>query len=486
MDEAALVDLPLEVMSVVGKEVDLLDLPLEVLTDVCQQLDLRTLVRIAQTCKRFRHGDGGLEPVELPTKSPVVMALREHAFPGGRLAPSTRPVSSSESWVAYLARCARMRRYREATVIAMGHGHSLFVDEAGQLLACGKGYALPQAYPGNWLLPTSVAVKAGVSVRSVAAGFAHSLALGWDGRVYSWGHNSLGNLGQGDKVDRSAPTLVKRFEGVCGITKSLAVTQSGAVFTWGGALAHTSKKKELLRPTIVEGCGEVRVRRVCGGGNVAFTIGESGELFSWGDKHVACALLGHSSMQHQLSPKRVEALRGVRVSNVVHGHRHVLALAEDGLVYAWGENCGTATLGNPHVEVHLLPMPVEALRDVRVGSVAAAGHRSYAVVDTGEVWAWGMSPVNADDGVEAPLGDGEHVHCPVPKPLKSLAGIKVNMVFAASRHTLAVADNGRVYAWGTEATATEGALGLGASVSAARKAVPMPRLIPLLRMACGL
>jgi hypothetical protein len=36
----------------------LLDLPLEVLTCVCQQLDLPGLVTVAKTCKRFRHGEG--------------------------------------------------------------------------------------------------------------------------------------------------------------------------------------------------------------------------------------------------------------------------------------------------------------------------------------------------------------------------------------------------------------------------------------------
>jgi hypothetical protein len=46
----------------------LLDLPLEVLTDVCLQLDPRALVRVAGTCKRFRHGDGEPETAELPTK----------------------------------------------------------------------------------------------------------------------------------------------------------------------------------------------------------------------------------------------------------------------------------------------------------------------------------------------------------------------------------------------------------------------------------
>jgi hypothetical protein len=67
----------------------MLHLPLDVLTAVCLQLDLHELVRIAATCKRFRHGDGDLEAVELPTKSPVVAALRKHAFPDADLTPNS-------------------------------------------------------------------------------------------------------------------------------------------------------------------------------------------------------------------------------------------------------------------------------------------------------------------------------------------------------------------------------------------------------------
>jgi hypothetical protein len=117
----------------------LLDLPLEMLTIVCEQLDLRNLVRIAATCKRLRHGEGRRETVELPIKSPVVTALRKHASPGGELIPSTRSIGCSESWVAYLPRIARQRRCLEAPPCAAGWGRSLFVHSTGRLLTCGAG-----------------------------------------------------------------------------------------------------------------------------------------------------------------------------------------------------------------------------------------------------------------------------------------------------------------------------------------------------------
>jgi hypothetical protein len=72
-------------------------LQLDLLTAVCLQLDLLGLIRVAQASKILRHGDGGLETAELPTKSPVITALMEHAFPGGKIILNARPAGCSES-----------------------------------------------------------------------------------------------------------------------------------------------------------------------------------------------------------------------------------------------------------------------------------------------------------------------------------------------------------------------------------------------------
>jgi alpha-tubulin suppressor-like RCC1 family protein len=466
------------------------DLPLDLFTAVCQHLDLHDLIRVAETCKRFRHGDGGLETAELPTKSPVVTALRGLVFPGGEQIPRTRSAGCSESWVAYLARCARQRRCREAPPSAAGTWHTLFVDAAGTLLACGHCAAVGHGDGRRaTFLPTPVAAMAELRVWAVSARDAHSLALSWDGRVFSWGENFCGQLGNGDRLTRPAPALVERLEGVRGVAAagehSLAATHSGSVFGWG--CAFESEARDALRPIIVEGFGGVRVRRVCAGTeddvHVAFGLGEAGELFSWGDgEH---GRLGHGDEEDQPSPKRVEALQGVRVSSVASGREHVLALSEDGLVYAWGCNTDRAVLGNPHAERELLPKPVEALRGVRVGSVASVASRSYAVADTGEVWAWGKGNVYT-----GPIDHGTDQMCPVPKPIESLRGVKVDAVAAGGTvgpeaRALARADDGSVYAWGNADAAESGVLGLTGTSQVARHAVLTPRRISALRVACG-
>jgi alpha-tubulin suppressor-like RCC1 family protein len=221
----------------------LLDLPLEILTAVCLQLVLHDLVRIAETCKRFRYGDGGLETVELPTTSPFVTALREHACMGGDLIPSARPIGCSESWVAYMARRVWQRRCREAPPVAAGDRHITLLDAAGRLLSCGNCAAVGHDNESAvFSILTPVAGMAAVRVRIVTAGASRSLALGWDdSRVFSWGRNENGQLGLGDKLDRLLPALVEGPKGVRGVSAaddhSYAVTQSGAVLSWG--LART-------------------------------------------------------------------------------------------------------------------------------------------------------------------------------------------------------------------------------------------------------
>jgi alpha-tubulin suppressor-like RCC1 family protein len=258
---------------------------------------------------------------------------------------------------------------------------------------------------------------------------------------------------------------------------SLAVTQSGEVFSWGYALLNA------LRPIIVEGFGGVRVRSVCAGHCVVFAMGEAGELFSWGiGQH---GHLGHGDRHYQPSPKRVLAESGVRVCSVSVAWCHVLALAEDGLVYAWGKNVERAVLSNPHVERELLPKPVEALRGVRVGGITACRYRSYAVMDTGELWAWGWDAWGgnlARHRHTTPLGHGKGTGLHLPKPIESLRGIKVDAVAAGPEHTLALADDGSVFVWGDEWVVLGGAFGLCSS----DHDEGTPRRVPALRVACGL
>jgi alpha-tubulin suppressor-like RCC1 family protein len=72
--------------------------------------------------------------------------------------------------------------------------------------------------------------------------------------------------------------------------------------------------------------------------------------------------------------------------------------------------------------------------------------------------------------------------CPVPKPIESLRGVKVDAVAAARHHALALADGGSVYTWGGDVAANSGALGLAPAVHEEGSIVPTPQRIPVLRV----
>jgi alpha-tubulin suppressor-like RCC1 family protein len=181
--------------------------------------------------------------------------------------------------------------------------------------------------------------------------------------------------------------------------------------------------------------------------------------------------------------KRVEGLRGVSVSSGAFGLYLALALTEDGLLYAWGENRQRTILGNPHVERELLLKPVEALRSVRVGSVAATLLGNFTITDTSEVWSWGWDSLAGQPAPLSAIASRRIALCPIRL---SRSGASGWMRWPPHLITRWRADDGSVYAWGNSDAAGRGALGLGSPVRDAKRAVPTPQRILALCVSCGL
>ena len=70
-----------------------------------------------------------------------------------------------------------------------------------------------------------------------------SMAHSWtyeerNGQVFTWGYNDYGQLGHGDREERSVPTKVLGLDGLvitkisCGSYFTAARTVNGEIFTW--------------------------------------------------------------------------------------------------------------------------------------------------------------------------------------------------------------------------------------------------------------
>ncbi|MBN8524507.1 MAG: hypothetical protein J0M02_04115 [Planctomycetes bacterium] len=118
-----------------------------------------------------------------------------------------------------------------------GDYHSLSVSGQGRVYAWGRNN---QGQLGNGTSTNSIApVQSGsfTNAVAVAAGNSFSLALCADGTVWAWGDNYYGQLGLGDNTDRLSPTQITSISGIVAIAAgsyhALALTSTGTVYAWG-------------------------------------------------------------------------------------------------------------------------------------------------------------------------------------------------------------------------------------------------------------
>ena len=200
--------------------------------------------------------------------------------------------------------------------------------------------ALGEKSGGAGVGSPSAGIPIGKQLRQVACGEAHIVAWSRDGRLFTYGDHSSGQLGHGDKEDQYLPKRVEGLqERVCNVAAgrchSLSIGSSGALYSWGwggkGRLGHGDEEDQLL-PRRVEGLQE-RACSVAAGDFHSLAIGSSGTLYSWGTG--VEGRLGHGDEAGRYLPTQVDGV-AARVCAVTAGTDHSVAIATDGRAWGWG------------------------------------------------------------------------------------------------------------------------------------------------------
>ncbi|CAB0032033.1 unnamed protein product [Trichogramma brassicae] len=262
----------------------------------------------------------------------------------------------------------------------------------------------------------------------IAGGSKTLFVVSQEGKLYACGEGTNGRLGLGDNNNVNEPKpipflsqyVIKKVAVHSGGKHALALTQDGKVFSWGegedGKLGH-GNKTSIDKPRLIEALKSKRVRDIaCGSGHSA-AITSNGELYTWGLGEYG--RLGHGDTTTHLKPKLVEALVGQNIVQVACGSRdaQTMALTADGGVFSWGDG-DFGKLGRGGSDGCYTPKQVDRLNGIGVTQIECGAQFSLALTKYGEVWTWGK-------GDYFRLGHGNDQHVRRPLIVEGLRGKKV-------------------------------------------------------------
>jgi alpha-tubulin suppressor-like RCC1 family protein len=305
--------------------------------------------------------------------------------------------------------------------------------------------------PGNLTGLTS-------GVVAVSAGRFHGMALTSDGRVWTWGDNLFGNLGNGTRGPGTGSALAAPVAGLAGVVQigagtwvSYALRSDGTVWAWGADTAVSGA----LTPAQVPGL--TGVTQISVGAGLVLALRSDGTVWSWGSNDSGELGTGAGGAGSIDTPIQVNGLSGVTA--IAAGDDTALAVVRRSVigapsprtsVWAWGaDQFGEFGDGTKDTLPHPVPQVVPGLPQVT--GIAVGVHDAFAIGTDGSVWGWGLD--NAGQ-----LGNAPQT-ADVLSPTRTFAPASgVIQISGALDHTLALRSNGTVVAFGQN---NDGQLGIG-------------------------
>ena len=229
-------------------------------------------------------------------------------------------------------------------------------------------------------------------VVGIAASAFHSLALLESGKVYGWGNDLYGQLGYGTTSDKNRPKLIKNIPGkvvsiAAGAYHSLALLDSGKVYSWGwnsnGQLGDGTTTDRRL-PKLIETLSG-KVASITAGYYHTLALLENGRVLGWGRDGEG--QLGDRTLINRNTPQFIKPFPN-KVISIAAGTYYSLALLENGKVCGWGYNID-GELGDSTKQNRNIPQLIEALPG-KVVSIAAGEQHSIALIENGKVYGWGI------------------------------------------------------------------------------------------------
>ncbi|GAB0092566.1 probable E3 ubiquitin-protein ligase HERC4 [Sergentomyia squamirostris] len=207
-------------------------------------------------------------------------------------------------------RIVRSLSTKHVVQIACGHNHCLALTNSGEIYVWGDNEfgqlgIGPSAKTVN--KPALLEALTGIPIAFICCGSFHSFALSTSGAVFTWGKNNFGQLGLNDDTHHSFPQQIRALRSLgvrhiaCGDDFSVFLTADGRVFTCGlgtsGQLGHGVNNNEITPRMVLELAGSTITQVSCGRKHTLAFVPSRGRVYGFG--------LGHSGQLGMLKPRNV-------------------------------------------------------------------------------------------------------------------------------------------------------------------------------------
>lgn len=282
-----------------------------------------------------------------------------------------------------------------------------------------------------------------------SASSVNSLGIKSDGTLWSWGQNQGGQLGNGNTTNTSAPAQV-------GTATNWVSVASGNDFSLG----VTANGK-------LWGWGNNINGALGDGTNVSSLVPKQiGTATNWvyvnaclhhgfaidADGRLWAAGYGILGTPAE-SPSNLFSL--VNADNdwatVSTGNYHTIAIKKNGTLWGWGRN-GEGEAGTGSADLGIVNTPTQIGTDTDWKIIGAGYEHTLAIKNNGSLWAWGQN-------LEGKVGDGTMANR-INGPKQIGTATNWATVAAGYTHSLAVTTDGKLWAWGEDHI---GELGNGSS-----------------------
>ncbi len=306
--------------------------------------------------------------------------------------------------------------------------------------------------------PTEVAGVEGHVVQ-IATSNSDGYALTSTGAVYAWGVNSYGELGDGKLTPYETKAVAVDFPAGIKITSlpnpmpfdaGLAIDSTGHAWGWG-----LNASDDLCLSGLVESHPQqlpLSDVTLATGARTHALFDSSGAVYACGSGDAG--ELGNGSTASTNTPTPVVGLpKGAKVTALTSSWEGSGALLANGDYYNWGYNA-SGQLGNGSTANSAVPVKValpNAVTEVFQGGSGAKNGQTIAILHDGGVWAWG-------DNDRGQLGIGTVASVDLPEQVAVPKHVTFVWVSSGGYASYAIDQTGRLWAWGDNRS---GQLGTG-------------------------